>query len=81
MLEANATYSLPVLVLTTVSLGTFIPRGLVEYSVGLVLFLGMLAGGYWGTHTALKKGDAWVRKAVVTMAIVLSVKLILDSFR
>ena len=45
MLEANATYSLPVLVLTTVSLGTFIPRGLVEYSVGLVLFLGMLVGG------------------------------------
>ena len=81
MLEANATYSLPVLVLTTVSLCTFIPNGLVDYSAGLVLFLGMLTGGYVGTHTAPKKGDAWVRKAVITMAIVLSVKLILYSFR
>jgi uncharacterized membrane protein YfcA len=81
ILEANATYSLPVLVLTTVSLCIFIPKGLVDYAAGLVLFLGMLTGEYLGTQTALKKGDAWVRKAVVTMFIVLSVKLIIDSFR
>jgi hypothetical protein len=31
ILEANATYSLPVLVLTTVSLCTFIPNGVVDW--------------------------------------------------
>ena len=80
ILEANATYAFPVLILTVASLCTFIPKGLVDYSAGLVLFLGMLAGGYLGTHTALRKGDAWVGKTVITMSIVLSVKLIIDSF-
>lgn len=80
VLEANATYSVPVLVLTVISLAAFVAADTVDYSAGWALFAGMSCGGYLGTHTALKKGDAWVNTVFVIMSIILSLKLVIDSF-
>ena len=80
ILEANATYSIPLVFLTFASLYTFIVADTIDYLKGFVLFCGMFVGGYGGTHTALLKGDRWVRKVFVAMSVFLSCKLIYESF-
>lgn len=51
-------------------------HGLIPFLPAAIIFLGMLIGGYAGAHTALKKGNAWV-KNLFAMVILLSVFKIL----
>lgn len=80
MLQANATYAFPVLILTGSSLWTFYFANAINFRAGFALFIGMTIGGYAGTCAALRKGDAWVRRIFLLMSLILSVKLVFDSF-
>ncbi len=51
-------------------------HGFVTVLPAVIIFLGMLIGGFIGAHTALKKGNVWV-KDLFTVVIVLSVIKIL----
>ncbi len=50
--------------------------GFVDPLPALVIFAGMLIGGYIGAHTAIKKGNRWV-KTLFTLVIIASVIKIL----
>ncbi len=51
-------------------------HGLIPVVPAAIIFLGMLIGGYVGAHTALRKGDAWI-KNLFAVVILLSVLKIL----
>ncbi len=70
IIQSNATSIIPWFVMSITSLIIFIINGIVVYQVGISLFAGMLAGGYLGAHTAIRKGDRWVR--IIFLAVVLA---------
>jgi uncharacterized membrane protein YfcA len=75
--RASATNKIPGLFLGLSSLFMFIAHDIVNWTYGIDMFFGMLVGGYLGAHTALRKGNAWV-KALFAVIVVLSVvKLLL----
>lgn len=71
IVEASATAMLPSLIMSVVTLIIFGFNGLLNYQIGAIIFVGMLAGGWLGAHTALRKGNVWVT-AFFTIVVVLS---------
>jgi len=76
MLEVLATNIIPWFVLSISSLIIFAFNGIIDYRIGIILLIGMAAGGYIGAHVALKKGDVWVKRLFVLFVIVLGIKLL-----
>lgn len=60
-------------VLTTIIFAYF---GIIDYQVGIILLFGMALGGYIGTHTAIKKGNKFVKLAFTIVVIASAIKLI-----
>jgi len=75
-IRATATNKIPVLLISAISLGIFAYHGLIEYLVGIILFFGMLMGGFLGSHTAIKKGNKFVKMVMSIMVLVFAVKLL-----
>ncbi len=74
--KANATQRVSGVALSIVSLWIFISNGMIHWEYGFALFFGMLVGGYIGIHTALKKGNAWVKMIFAAVVIVSSLVLL-----
>lgn len=77
MLEATATHKIPTIVMAVTALIVFGMNGLINYTVGIVLFCGMVTGGYIGSHVGLKKGNAWVKTLFMITIVALAIKMIL----
>ncbi|MDD2646856.1 MAG: sulfite exporter TauE/SafE family protein [Patescibacteria group bacterium] len=78
IIKANATELFSYSAFSLSAVIIFIFNKIIDYRVGVVLFLGMLIGGYIGAHTAIKKGNKWV-KAVFSIVVVASAVKILLS--
>ncbi len=76
IIEANATDIIPWFLLSIVALIVFAFKGIVDYGSGIALFLGMLIGGYLGAHTAIKKGNEWVKIIFIVVVVLSSIKLL-----
>lgn len=76
IVEANATNTIPWLILGLSSLIIFMLNGIVDYKNGVALLIGMTIGGYLGAHVALKKGEAWVKRLFVLVVIISSIRLL-----
>ena len=76
IIEANATDMVPWFFVSIVSLIMFSLAGIVNWMLGITIFLGMILGGYVGAHIAVKKGDVWVKKVVAVLLVLAAVKLI-----
>jgi len=55
----------------------FLHAGLINFKVGVPMMVGSTIGGYIGAHTALKKGEGWVKGIFLIAVIASSIKLIL----
>lgn len=67
------------LVVAIVSLSVYIKTGLVDYKLGLILFIATSLGGYIGSHIAVKKGDDFIEKAIVVISLIMALSLILRN--
>lgn len=76
MVEANATDMVPWFVLSLSALIIFMVSGIVDYTIGITLFFGMILGGYIGARTAIKKGNIWVKYFFACVVIASSIKLL-----
>jgi uncharacterized protein len=76
IIEANATDLIAWYLLTIISLVIFAINGIVNYAVGIPLLIGGVIGGYIGAHTAIKKGNRWVRALFVPVIIFSGLKLL-----
>ena len=70
IIQASATTKIPGLVLGITSIVIYATNGIIDYWVGLAIFIGMLIGGHLGASTAVLKGNKWVK--VIFMGIVLA---------
>lgn len=76
ILEANATELVAYTALSLSAVTIFIIKGLIDYRVAVVLFLGMLIGGYFGAHSAIKKGNRWLKMLMVVVIIASAIKIL-----
>ena len=75
----NATYNTKVVNFASNlgSLITFIYLGLVNWTIGLVMAAGQIAGAYCGSNLTIKKGSRIIKPTLVTMSLVMSLRLLL----
>jgi len=52
-------------------------NGLVNWKYGIILLFSMGLGAYLGSKIALKKGDAWIRKAFIMFIMIASLRMII----
>lgn len=77
VIEANATDFFPWLLQSIMSLGILISYGLVSVPEFIAIFLGMMVGGSLGADFALRKGNKFIRTALMAMVAVMATKLLL----
>ena len=52
-------------------------EGLVHWKIGFVIFIAAGIGSYAGAHLALRQGNRWVRTTFLTVAIIISLKMLI----
>lgn len=76
MITSNATDLVVGFLSTIFSLYLLLHSNFINWRLGLIMFAGMLIGGWFGAHTANKKGDDWVSIVFVFVTLAMSAKLI-----
>ncbi len=77
MIEANATELVSFTIFSVVSVIIFMINGIIDYQIGIPLFIGMLIGGYLGAHVAVKKGNKWVKAFFGIVVIISAIKVLI----
>lgn len=75
-LESNGNFSILWLIISLFSTIIFAFQGFIRYDYGLVLLAGSLIGGYAGAHTAIIKGNKFIRILFIVLILISSIKLI-----
>jgi uncharacterized protein len=75
LVRGNAVKVLAILVFTVVSLAIFAAAGEIDWTAGLVLGAGSVAGGLLGVRLTVLKGHRWVKGVVTAAVIVFAVLL------
>jgi uncharacterized membrane protein YfcA len=76
LVRINAVKVFVTLVFTGVALAVFIAHGQVNWPLGLALAAGNGAGGWVGTHLAIKKGHDWLMRVVSLVVFLFALKLL-----
>lgn len=77
LVKINAVKVLVIFAFTIIALGVFVYHGQVDYVLGLALAAGNSAGGWIGTHVAVKRGHDWIRRFVTVTVLIFALKLLL----
>jgi len=77
IIEANATDIIAYMVLSVTAVIIYMMNSIVNYPVGIALFCGMLLGGYAGAHTAIKKGNQFVKIIFAIVIIASAIKILI----
>lgn len=80
LVRGNALKVLMVLGFTPLALAIFVMNDQVVWSIGLIMALGNMAGAWLGARAAAKGGAPFVRKVLIAVIIVSSLKLFYDVF-
>lgn len=76
LIRSNALKVTIVLAFTPIALTAFAWSGMVDWTLGLVLAAGNLAGAMLGVRLTILKGQAWVRRFVTVMVVLFAVRLL-----
>lgn len=76
IIESSATLKVPGIVITSTAIAVFALNDLINYFYGFFMLAGMALGGYAGAHTAVSKGDRWVKYIFSIVVLASAVKLI-----
>ncbi len=76
IIQANANGIFLGMFTAATSLLVFLPAGSVNFSYGIPMMAGAVIGSYWGAHTAIKKGNEFVRWVFLVIVIGSSIKLL-----
>ncbi len=77
LVRINAVKVLVIFAFTIIALGVFVAHGQVDYVLGFALAVGNSAGGWVGTHFAVKKGHEWIKRFVIVTVLVFALRLLL----
>lgn len=75
-IRSSATNLVAWMALTAVAFAIFVVNGLVDFQLGAAMLVGVTAGGYFGSKTAIQKGDGFVKIILTIIVLITSVKLL-----
>jgi uncharacterized membrane protein YfcA len=75
LIRTNATKVLVTAIYTSAALAVFIWNDLIDWLIGLLLAIGNLVGGWIAARLSVKKGEGFIRAALLVMVILMAVKL------
>jgi uncharacterized membrane protein YfcA len=78
LVKGNAVKVVSILAYTTLSLTIFALEGKVDWTLGLVLAAGTMAGSQLGVHLAVLKGPDWIKRVVTITVIIMAIKLLMS---
>lgn len=78
LVHGNAVKLTIITVFTTISLVIFALNNQVNWLAGFLLGLGNIMGGLLGAQVSVKKGHAFIKKAISIAVIIFAVKLLLE---
>ncbi|NPA24502.1 MAG: TSUP family transporter [Deltaproteobacteria bacterium] len=78
LVKGNAVKVVSILAYTILSLTIFALEGKVDWSLGLVLAAGTMAGSQIGVHLAVLKGHDWIKRVVTVTVIIMAIKLLMS---
>ncbi len=76
-LESAATNKIAVTAINLTVTAIFISKNLVDYQLGLVLFLGTFIGAWIGVHYSDKLGNKWIKWLFATIILISAAKVLL----
>jgi uncharacterized membrane protein YfcA len=77
VIEARATSAAIVLLATIVAVISYLSFGVIDWGLGLPLITGGMIGSYFGAHTALTKGNRWVKFVLTVVVLMSGIKLLI----
>jgi uncharacterized protein len=78
MIEANATDLVGYTIMSISAVIIYAVNGIIDYKIGIILMIGMMLGGYFGAHIAIKKGNTWVKVVFAVVVVASAVKILLS---
>lgn len=79
LVRINAVKVLVIFAFTAVALAVFVLHGQVDYVLGFALAAGNSAGGWFGSHLAVKKGHEWIKRFVIATVLIFALRLLLPA--
>ncbi len=76
LLQGKAVTRIPLLLSIISSVVVFAISGLINYKYAIIMFFGMMVGGYLGTAFSIKKGNAWLKPIIGILILGTAFKLI-----
>jgi len=76
LVRINAVKVFVVLFYTIAAMAVFIWHDQVNYPLGIALAVGNSAGGWIGSHLAVKKGHDWIKRLVIIVVVIFAIKLV-----
>jgi len=76
IIKANATDVVPWFFMSLFASIIFMLNGIIDYQYGIIIFFGMMVGGYIGARTAIKKGNKWVKLVFAMVIIASAIKIL-----
>lgn len=76
LVKINAVKVFVVLFYTIAAMAVFVWHDQVNYPLGIALAVGNSAGGWIGSHLAVKKGHDWIKRLVIIVVVIFAIKLV-----
>ncbi|MEA3334929.1 MAG: sulfite exporter TauE/SafE family protein [Chloroflexota bacterium] len=76
LVRANAVKSLIIMIFTVAALAVFVANDQVVWSLGLLMAVGQMIGGWLGATFAVEKGAVWVRRLLIVVVAVAAAQLL-----
>ncbi|MCK5283853.1 MAG: sulfite exporter TauE/SafE family protein [Nanoarchaeota archaeon] len=76
-LESAGTRKISAFFMNIVPAVVFAMKGLVNFYIGIVLFLATFTGSYIGAHYSDRIGDIWIKRLFFVVVLIMAVKLLI----
>jgi len=76
-LESAATRQLVNLLPSMTALIIFAANGVINYPLGIALFVGSATGSYFGVRYSTRIGNVWIRRLFLVVVILMAIKLLM----
>ena len=75
LIRTNATKVLVTAIYTSAALVVFIWNDVIDWFIGLLLAFGNMVGGWIAARLSVKKGEGFIRSALVVMVVLMAIRL------
>lgn len=76
ILQGKAVTRIPHILADLGGVMVFVFSGFINWRFAIIMFAGMLIGGYVGIALAIKKGDAWLKPIIGVVIVITAIKMI-----